>query len=46
MVGAGQLPSFQDCQGRRGQPVSIVGGVRYWIVSPDAVPMVSAVGSG
>ena len=30
MVGTGQLSSFQDCQGW-GQPVSIVGGVRYWM---------------
>ena len=30
-----------------GQPVSIVGGVRYWMDSPERpVPMVSAVGSG
>ena len=37
MVGTGQLPSFQDCRSW-GQPVSIVGGVRYWMDSPDTGP--------
>ena len=45
MVGAGQFDSLQDRQ-VAAQPVSIVGGVRYWATLPTPVPMVSAAGSG
>ncbi len=38
MVGAGQLPCFQNYQGWGAAGLNVVGGVRYWMDSPDTGP--------